>query len=92
MAAESDPRAAAVQRIKGRREFYQHLATYLVVNVFLVVIWAMTGREGGFWPAWVILGWGIGVVAHAWKVFAGDRPISEEDIQREMQRKPRSGT
>jgi len=35
---------------------------YLAVCTFLVVIWfTLTGR-GDFWPAWVIMGWGIAIV------------------------------
>ena len=47
-------------------------------------IWAASGA-GYFWPIWVILGWGIGIVFHAWTVF-GQKPITEDDVQREMQR------
>ena len=88
MASEGDPGAEAIKRIKEKRDFFQHLAIYVAVNVLLVVIWAMTGRDGGFWPAWVMLGWGIGVAAHAWSVFR-QRPITEEEIQREMDRSRR---
>src|SRR3954447_8864744 len=41
-----------------------HLATYLVVNLLLIGIWAASGG-GYFWPIWPILGWGIGVGCHA---------------------------
>ncbi|MEJ7583731.1 MAG: DUF1707 domain-containing protein [Acidimicrobiales bacterium] len=37
------------------------LTPYLIVNAFLVVVWAVTGF-GYFWPVWPILGWGLGVV------------------------------
>jgi hypothetical protein len=33
----------------------------------------------------VIIGWGIGIVFHAWTVF-GQKPITEDDVQREMKR------
>jgi len=42
---------------------------YVVVNVFLIGIWALAGG-GTFWPAWVILGWGIAVVLQAMATFA----------------------
>jgi len=51
---------------------------------FFVLIWALTGG-GYFWPVWPALGWGIGVAMHGWATF-GRRPISEEEIQREMGR------
>ena len=40
---------------------------------------------GHFWPVWVILGWGIGLARHAWCAY-GERPITEEEILREMKR------
>ena len=55
-----------------------------VVNAFLVLIWALTGA-GYFWPIWVIGGWGIGLVLHAWTAFL-QKPITEADIDREVER------
>lgn len=77
-------RAAAVARITDKREFRQHALVYGAVNTLLVVIWAASGA-GYFWPIWSIAGWGIGLAAHAWRVY-GDKPISEADILDEMQR------
>jgi class 3 adenylate cyclase len=47
-----------------------HLVVYVLVNVLLVGIWAASGG-GYFWPVWPILGWGIGLGAHAAPVIAG---------------------
>lgn len=47
------------------------LIPYVLVNTFLVLIWALTDFGGYFWPVWPILGWGIGVVMAIAKV-AGD--------------------
>jgi hypothetical protein len=76
-------RERALVSLRKKREFLSHLFLYLIVNVFLVGIWAMTGG-GYFWPIWLILGWGIGVFFHGWDVYG--RPPSEERIRREMQR------
>ena len=76
-------RDAAIERIKEKRDFRKNVVSYLVVNVFLVGIWAVSGG-GYFWPGWVMAGWGIGLVLHGWKVYRGERPISDEEIQREM--------
>jgi hypothetical protein len=81
---EHDPRALAVERLKNRRAFGQNVVSYVVVNAFLVGIWALTGG-GYFWPAWVIGAWGIGIVMHAWTAFI-QKPITEHDIEREMRR------
>jgi len=47
-----------------------HLTVYVLVNLMLVAIWA-AGGGGYFWPIWPILGWGIGLGAHAAPVIAG---------------------
>ena len=46
-----------------RRDFTEHLRSYVAVMALLVVIWALTGM-GYFWPVWPMLGWGIGVFSH----------------------------
>ena len=83
---EGDLRKQAVDRLKKKQDFKVHLLVYLLVNAFLVVIWAVSRDDGDlFWPIFVIVGWGIGVVANAWDVY-GRRPITEEQIQREQDR------
>ncbi|HEX9354105.1 MAG TPA: 2TM domain-containing protein [Streptosporangiaceae bacterium] len=77
-------RDRAVAQLKKQRDFRGHLLVYVLVNSFLVLIWAMTGRHGFFWPVFPIVGWGIGVIMNAWDVY-GRREITEDDIQREME-------
>lgn len=79
-----DRRDAALKRVKARKGFKNHLSVYLIVNGMLVVIWALSGG-GYFWPIWPIAGWGVGIAINAWAVYF-ERPISEEEIQREMKR------
>src|SRR4051812_24621900 len=50
--------------VKARRKRAARSAVvvpYLVINVFLIFVWMATGF-GYFWPIWIILGWGLGVV------------------------------
>jgi hypothetical protein len=84
MTEESDEREQAKKRLQAKRDFRQHLTVYVIVNIGLVVIWALTSG-GYFWPIWPILGWGIGVSMHGWQTY-GQRPITEADIQREIER------
>ena len=79
-----ETRVSAVTRIKARRDLRTNLVAYVVVNVFLIGIWAVTG-QGYFWPIWVIGGWGVGVVLHFWTNY-NERPISEDEIRREVGR------
>lgn len=77
---ESD-RDSARKRIEKRRNLQGGLVAYFVVNAFLVGVWAMSGR-GYFWPAWVIGGWGMGMLLGLWDYVRG--PITDVDIDREL--------
>ena len=81
---EQAPRDKAVQRLKKRRDFRAHLLVYVLVNGFVVLIWAITG-SGFFWPVFPMAAWGIGLVLNAWDVY-WRRDITETDVQREMRR------
>ena len=82
-----EQRERAIRRIREKRGFYWHAFAYVIVNAALVVIWATTVGWGAyFWPIWSILGWGIGLAAHAFSLFVGVRPITEDQIQREIDR------
>lgn len=86
---EDEERALAVRRLRRRRAFWMLLLTYVAVNLFLVGVWAFTGR-GYFWPIWVMLGWGIGVVLAAIGTFVSGTFMgkpSEDEIKREMDRR-----
>jgi hypothetical protein len=61
-------RGERLQRV-ARAAFVIHARAYVVVNAFLVGVWALAGG-GYFWPAWVILGWGVAVVLQAMATFA----------------------
>jgi hypothetical protein len=82
--SEEDLRKEAMRNVRKRRELGGHIVAYVVVNAALVGIWALGGR-GYFWPAWVMLGWGIGLVLNVWDVYFR-RPVTEHDIQREIDR------
>jgi hypothetical protein len=82
---DQERRDGAIKRIKDKRDFKTHAVSYVVVNLFLIGVWAVSGG-GYFWPGWILAGWGIGLVLHGWQTYRGERLISEEDIQREMGR------
>jgi len=88
--ASPDLRALAIQRLRRRREFTQHLVAYLIVNGALWVIWLIIALTAGVtfpWPLFPMAGWGIGLAFHAWATFGPpSRPIDEEAVAREMDR------
>jgi ABC-type phosphate transport system auxiliary subunit len=81
---ESERRADAKRRIKRKRDFQRQAVTLAAVSVLLIIIWAATG-QGYFWPAFPIAAFALALAVNAWHVY-GDKPISEDEIQREMQR------
>jgi hypothetical protein len=83
-AQSSSERDEARKRLQARRDFGANIFSYVVINAMLVGIWAFGGR-GYFWPAWVMIAWGAGLVFHAWDAF-WRRPITESDIDREIER------
>ena len=85
MESQQERREAAIKHLKEKRAFGQDVVAYVVVNAFLVFVWSITGA-GYFWPAWVMGAWGIGIVMHAYTVFF-QRPITEDEIQREMHKR-----
>jgi hypothetical protein len=54
---------------KARLGYYIHLTAYVVVNALLVGINLATSTKH-LWFKWPLLGWGVGIIAHALVTFA----------------------
>jgi 2TM domain len=59
---------------KARVGFYIHLAAYLAVNALLVYI-NLAASPGRLWFQWPLIGWGVGLAAHALAVFVLPRVL-----------------
>ena len=79
----STDRALARKRIEKRRNLQGTFVAYVVINTFLVGVWAMTGG-GYFWPAWVIAGWGVAMLLGLWDYLRG--AVTDADIDDELRR------
>jgi hypothetical protein len=82
-------REKAEKRVSQKMALFSHIGSYVIVNGFLVLIWALTGAEGGnFWPVWVMLGWGIGLAFHVFGYITGKRSdaVRERMLQKELER------
>ena len=66
------------QVAKKRANFQRSLASYFIINAFLWAVWWFTdGRKeithGVPWPAWVMIGWGIGLLFQYMSAYGGSR-------------------
>lgn len=62
----------ARKRAHELREFYNHLWSYIGVNIVLIMINLVTSPHE-LWFYWVTVFWGIAIVSHAIKVFGKGR-------------------
>jgi hypothetical protein len=57
-----------------RTALTRHLVVYLLANGLLVLMWLLSGAVRGdlgpFWPAWILLLWGIAPLLHTCTVMA----------------------
>lgn len=79
---DPDLRARALEGLKKKRDFKLHLVMYVMFNALLVLVWTLNSPSF-FWPVFPLAGWGIGIVAHAFDIYA--RKPSEHQIQREIE-------
>jgi hypothetical protein len=81
----------AYQHLAAIKGFYWHFAAFASVLTGLLIINALT--DGDWWVQWVFFGWGAGVLAHAFAVFARKpRSVSNwEERKIREQIKPRGG-
>ncbi|OLP15999.1 hypothetical protein BST81_23355 [Leptolyngbya sp. 'hensonii'] len=57
-------------RTERQRKFQSHLASYVLVNTFLILLNLVTTPRY-FWAIYPLLGWGLGLGFHASSVYLG---------------------
>ena len=70
-------------QVREIRYFYSHLAIFAAVNLGLFIVDLLTG--GGTWFYWSLLGWGIGLAVHAFKVYGPLGSIGRDWEERKTQ-------
>jgi 2TM domain len=79
---EDELRERAVLRLKKRAQFRSHAITYVLVNLWHVVIWAViwaTTGYGFFWPIFPAAVWGVFLALNWWDVYRRkDKPPKAE--------------
>ena len=59
----------AAWRVETQLAFYRHAMIYVVANVLLAILNFLKSPDH-LWFPWVILGWGIGLLAHGLNVYS----------------------
>ena len=76
---------------KRKVGLYIHATVYVAVNVLLITI-NLSTATGGLWFQWPLLGWGIGLLAHAAAAFSlAGRRREWRAARRQLRREWRGG-
>jgi len=82
-----DEQATKYQRAKKRVEtlkgFYVHLGVYVTVNLLLFLI-NMIVSPDLLWFIWPLMGWGIAIVLHAFRVFGPGQRLGADWEERKI--------
>jgi hypothetical protein len=73
----------AKRRLAALKGFYVHLFVFAMVMAALFIINLAVG--GPWWVLWVLLGWGMGVIAHAVTVFGRTSRLVADWEERKLQ-------
>ena len=83
--SEEEIYEVAQKRVKAKRDFYGHLGAWALVNVILVVVWALSG--GGYlWFLWCLGIWGVFVLAHFVQVFVFKPKSDKGAVEKEAEK------
>lgn len=80
---ESERYARAKRKVGLLRGLYIHATAYVLVNIFLIIVNLLT-TPNLIWFYWSILGWGVGLAAHAASIFVGVRFLGEDWEKRKI--------
>jgi len=79
------------QTAKARVAFKWSLASYIIVNSFLIGVWYFTsGNMRYFWPIWPILGWGIGITFQYINAYQSNKFNSVENEYNKLKNKEKN--
>jgi hypothetical protein len=87
---DQELRSDAIKRVEQRRAFPKQAAMFVAIIAVLWIIWAATGA-GFVWPVFPMAGLLIALGAGAYAAYGRPKPITEDDIQREIDRSRGSG-
>ncbi len=93
---EAEVRSRAEKTVAARIGFHRHLASYIIINTFIILIWVIVGLTSKTWWPWFVfplIGWGIGLAFHAFNTYGASAGGArhEKMVQREMDKQRERG-
>ncbi|MFK7949100.1 MAG: 2TM domain-containing protein [Saprospiraceae bacterium] len=91
MSYEDEQYKAAKKRVKLKKGFYGHFSAYVLVGLFFFIM-NITTDPNDIWFHFPMLGWGIGLGMHYFRVFglpfvgSLDASWEQQEIERELQK------
>ena len=67
---DTDRYQVAQKQVQKLKEFWVHLAVYVIVNAGLTTL-NLVKTPDQLWFQWVLMGWGAGILLHGFQVFGG---------------------
>jgi len=74
----------ALKKVKARKNFYINVVNYFIINILIFVINYITS-PGNWWFYWVTIGWGVGLVFHAFSVFGISEKFGDDWEKKKVQ-------
>ncbi|SHH40273.1 2TM domain-containing protein [Winogradskyella wandonensis] len=82
---EEEAYLRAKKRVEAISGFYWHLASYVIVNVFLILLIGFNAGFSGFGPYATAFFWGIGLLFHFIGVFGFNFLLGKNWEQRKIE-------
>ena len=84
--SEKEVYEIAEKRVKAKKDFYKNLGTWAIVNVVLVIVWALTDVTGYMWFLWPLCIWGFFVLVHFVQAFVFKPRSDKGAIEKEVEK------
>ena len=85
MSHDTERYQKARQRVQEIKGFFVHLMVYIIVNLGLLMLNLFLSPDG-LWFFWPLIGWGIGLAAHALQTFGLGRWLSTDWEERTIRK------
>jgi len=72
-------------RVKAKKDFYGHLTSWGIVNIVLIIVWALSS-PGYPWFLWPLCIWGAFVLMHYLRTFVFEQRTDRSAIEKEAEK------